>query len=106
MKLNSTVCEALHASRSAYSSPAYLNNTPPETVTSYRYLGVHISDNLTWSFHVETLINSANHMLRYFCRNFCSAPVLLITLLYKTLVRSKLEYTTSIWGGSKLCNSD
>lgn len=101
MELNTTKCKTLHVSRSAYSSPAYyLNNPQLETVSSYRYLGDHISDNLTWSLHVENLINSANRMLGYLRRNFRSAPVSLKTLLYTTLVRSKLEYAASIWDPS------
>ncbi|KAH9378288.1 hypothetical protein HPB48_017218 [Haemaphysalis longicornis] len=36
-------------------------------------------------------------MLRYLRRNFNQAPVSLKPLLYKVLVRSKLEYAASVW---------
>lgn len=39
-------------------------------------------------------------MLGYLRRNFFSAPTSLKTLLYKSLVRSKLEYASSIWDPS------
>lgn len=34
----------------------YLNNVPLESVSSYKYLGVHISDNLTWTLHIEYIM--------------------------------------------------
>lgn len=36
-------------------------------------------------------------MLGYRRRNFLSAPILLQTLWYTTLVRAKLEYVASKW---------
>lgn len=109
MELNITKCKTLRVSRAASSSlPSYyLMNTLLEPVSSYRYLGVHISSTLTWSFHIESIINNANRMLGYIRRNFSSAPIYLKTLLYKTLVRSKLEYASSIWdpGSDTLINS-
>lgn len=98
MELNTTKCKAMRVSRVS-SSPAiyHLNNVPLQTVTSYRYLDVHITSSLSWSLHIEQVINNANRMLGYLRRNFSSAPISLKTLLYTTLVRSKLEYAASIW---------
>lgn len=43
------------------------------------------------------MINNANRALGYLRRNFLSAPTSLKLLLYKSVVRSKLEYAASIW---------
>lgn len=102
MELNINKCKVLRVSRIKTSAvPSYnLNNSILEFVPSYRYLGVHISSDLTWSIHIDTIINNANRTLGYLRRNFSSAPVALKTLLYQTLVRSKLEYASPIWDPS------
>lgn len=98
MELNITKCKHLRVSRKNTSCPVYkLNNDPLESVTSYKYLGVHISSNLSWRKHIEHVINNANRTLGYIKRNFFLAPFDLKLTLYKSLVRSKLEYAASIW---------
>lgn len=77
--------------------PYELNNVHLSSVSSYKYLGIHISTNLQWHGHINYVTNNANRMLGFLRRNFPLAPVSLKLLLYKTLVRSKLEYASSIW---------
>lgn len=74
-----------------------LSNVQLESVASYKYLGIHITMNLTWNLHIEHIVNQANRMLGYLRRNFFTAPSSFKLLLYKTLVRSKLEYACSVW---------
>lgn len=101
MTLNNNKCKVLRVSRTASNPPAYqLNNTILESVTSYRYLGVHITSDLTWSLHINHIVNNANRTLGYLRRNFSSAPASLKLLLYKTLIRSKLEYASAVWDPS------
>lgn len=68
-----------------------------ETVASYKYLGVHISSNLSWEQHINYITNNANRTLGYLKRNFSSLTSSLKLQLYKTLIRPKLEYAASIW---------
>lgn len=83
---------------SKVASPSYLlNNTPLNNVSSYKYLGVNISNNLSWQAHVDYITCNANRTLGYLRRNFSLAPINLKLLLYKSLVRPKLEYASSIW---------
>lgn len=102
MNLNINKCKVLRISRSNTVPPStyYLNDVTLENVSSYKYLGLHITTQLTWSLHITSIINNANRMLGYLRRNFSSAPPSLKTLLYKSLVRSKLEYSASIWDPS------
>lgn len=99
MQLNSSKCKVLRVSRTSSCFPGtyFLNSTLLEQVESYRYLGIHITSSLTWSLHISTIIKSANSMLGYLRRNFSTAPSSLKLTLYKTLVRSKLEYASAIW---------
>ncbi|KAI3351758.1 hypothetical protein L3Q82_020593, partial [Scortum barcoo] len=48
-------------------SPLYIGGTVVEVVSSFRYLGVHISDDLTWSNNTSCLIRKAHQRL-YFLR--------------------------------------
>lgn len=100
MRLNTNKCKVMRISRSADCSNVYnyhLEGLVLEKVMSYKYLGVHLTANLSWEKHIEYISNNANRMLGYLRRNFYMAPSSLKLLLYKTLVRSKLEYASSVW---------
>ncbi|KAI3363043.1 hypothetical protein L3Q82_011705 [Scortum barcoo] len=43
-------------------SPLYIGGTAVEVVSSFRYLGVHISDDLTWSKNTSCLIRKAHQL--------------------------------------------
>lgn len=101
MELNISKCKVMHVSRSACSHPTYyLNDIPLQSTTSYKYLGIHITSNLSWAPHIEQTITNANRTLGYLRRNFSRAPSSLKLALYKTLVRPKLEYASSVWDPS------
>lgn len=98
MELNINKCKFLRVSRSNDNLPVYyLNNVALESTNSYKYLGLHITSKLTWNHHVEYIINQANRLMGYLRRNFSHAPSPLKLLLYKTLLRPKLEYAAAIW---------
>lgn len=100
MTLNIAKCKSMRVSRhtTIHCPRTYsLNNIPLASVDNYKYLGVHISSNLSWNKHVDYVTNNANRMLGYLRRNFSSAPSSLKLTLYKTLVRPKLEYACAIW---------
>lgn len=98
MQLNTNKCKFMRVSRICNTLPSYfLNNVALDTVNSYKYLGVHITSDLTWGFHIDYVINNANRMLGYLRRNFSKAPSSLKLLLYKALIRPKLEYAASVW---------
>lgn len=100
MKLNVNKCKVMRVTRSTNQSnpPSYLLNCSPlSSVSTYKYLGVHITSNLSWQTHIEYIANNANRMLGFLRRNFSLAPISLKLLLYNTLVRSKIEYASSVW---------
>lgn len=88
----------MRVSRSTISMHTYyLHNIPLEFVDSYKYLGVHITTNLSWNTNIDYVIRNANQILGYLRHNFSTAPSSLKKLLYTTLVRPKLEYACAIW---------
>lgn len=98
MELNIKKCKVMRVARNTNTPPIYLlNSVPLESVSSYKYLGVHISCNLNWTVHTEYIINNANRMLGYLRRNFSTVPSSVKLILYKTLIRPKLEYAASVW---------
>lgn len=67
-----------------------------EETKTYKYLGVHITHNLSWETHMNYIINNANRTLGHLRRNFSAAPSDLKLMLYKTLIRPKLEYACAV----------
>ncbi|KAI3368423.1 hypothetical protein L3Q82_025376 [Scortum barcoo] len=82
----------------------YIEGTAMEVVSSFRYLGVHISDDLTWSNNTSCLIRKAHQRL-YFLRRLApgwgalGSPVL--TSFYRCVVEDcvgrSLSTTTDIY---------
>ena len=68
-----------------------------ELVTSSKYLGVTISQDLTWREHINNITSKANGTLALLQRNISHCPKTLKAQSYKTLVRPQLEYCSPIW---------
>ena len=73
-----------------------MNRVPLDIVTHHPYLGVELSSNLNWSFHIENIIGKANRSLGFIKSNlyFCQEGVKIEAHL--TLVWPCLEYACSI----------
>lgn len=98
MELNINQCKSMRISRSNTICPAFaLNTCPLQSVSTYRYLGIHITNDLSWKHHIQYITLKCNRSLRYLKRNFSFAPVQLKRLLYISYVSPKLEYASSIW---------
>ena len=70
-----------------------------ERVSSYRCLGVIITDNLTWDEHISHMCAKARQLIGlFFFRRFAKflTPTVLIKL-YKVLIRPPLEYCSYVW---------
>lgn len=74
-----------------------LNNTSIELTSTYKYLGVHLQSDLTWHYHINTVLASANRAFGLLKRNLKHAPSHLKKLAYITLIRPKIEYASAIW---------
>ncbi|KAJ8044189.1 hypothetical protein HOLleu_11578 [Holothuria leucospilota] len=68
-----------------------------ESTASHTYLGVDISNNLTWNRHTNHITSSANRSLVFIRRNLYSCPRSVKANAYLTLVRPLLEYSSSVW---------
>jgi len=99
MLFNVSKCNTLHVSRSRKreTNPYYMNGQQLENVKETKYLGVTITEDLKWDTHINSIVNSANSMLGMLKRNLKKAPRKTKVAAYKSLVRPKVEYCSSIW---------
>ena len=68
-----------------------------EVVNASKYLGVTITDDLSWETHVQNVVCKANRTLGFVRRNLkdCTKPVKDLT--YKTMIRPTMEYASTVW---------
>jgi len=97
MELNLSKCVSMTISRlhNRGSRLYKLGSLDLEQVTSYKYLGVTLSSNLSWDDHVSSSVNKANRALGFVRRNLknCTQPTK--SKCVTTLVRPHLEYASS-----------
>ena len=61
------------------------------------YLGITISNNLSWNAHVNATVKKANNSLAFLRRNLARCPKDVKAQSYQTMVRPILEYTSTSW---------
>ena len=71
-------------------------------VTNTRDLGVIVDEDLSFSKHIHDKVNVAFKMLGIINRNFKHLNEQCFLLLYKCLVRSQLEFCSSVWNPYKV----
>ena len=80
------------------SLPLTLNGSVMERVETFKYLGVHISQNLSWSTHVKYICTKAKRILGLLYRKFYNHITSEAMLqLYISLVRPHVEYAATVW---------
>ena len=65
--------------------------------TSYKDLGVIISDNPNWNTHHDTILGKAYRTLGLVRRTFCSTIQIPNIELYTSLIRSQVLYCFPVW---------
>lgn len=93
MTLNVNKCKLVLISHSSTDLPSYqLNRVPLESVRSYKYLGIHITSDLSSKAHTDFIASKANRMLGYLKHHFYSDPTT-TKLLFLQIYRS---FTTRV----------
>ena len=93
MSFNPSKCQVLHITRAKcpIQTKYILHGTVPDSVPSAKDLGVTISDDLSWSRHINTISKKANQTLGSLKRNIKVYYKDLKSTAYTTLVRPQLE---------------
>ncbi len=84
-------------------TPLMISGTPVERVSSFKCLGVNISEDLTWTTHIQTQVKKARQRLYHLrqLRKFRVSPAILKTF-YSGAIESLLTQCISVWYGNSL----
>ncbi len=87
-------------------TPLMISGTPVERVSSFKYLSVNISEELTWTTHIQTQVKTDRQRLYHLrqLRKFRVSPVILKTF-YSGAIESVLTQCISVWYGN-ISNQD
>ncbi|XP_062891797.1 uncharacterized protein LOC134339323 [Mobula hypostoma] len=99
-KTKDTIVNLRHA-RSHTHVPTYINGAVVELVSSFKFLGVRISEDLTWSLNSSILIKKAQQSL-YFLQSIKKAHLCprILTDFYRCIIESILTNCISVLYGN------
>ena len=102
VKFNASKTNFLPISLSRTTSDLFIcfENDIIEPSQTINILGINLSDDLSWKYHIIRLAKSASQKLGilYRCKSYFNSKQLM--KLYVTMIRPSLEYCSHIWGGS------
>ena len=78
--------------------PLQLMGSVVKRVNSYKILGIHVTNDLSWNKHIDYVFKKANkrlYALRLLARS--NVPAVDLIAIYCALVRSILEYGSPVW---------
>ena len=106
MIFNASKCAHLTITHklSSFPSKYYICNCAIQQVNSTKYLGVTITNNLSWSEHITKIINKANSIRTFLQRNLSQCQRSVKSACYNTYVRPTLEYASTVWSPHLLCD--
>ena len=81
--------------------PVFIDGVEVERVSSYKYLGVHLTDSLTWGDQVDALIKKLNSRL-YCLRKMAIFKVRtdVMNMFYNATIYGVWRYCLITWGGN------
>ncbi len=82
-------------------TPITIDKTPVERVSSFKFLGVHITEDLTWSAHTDAVLKKSHQCLFFLrrLRKFGTSPRILRSF-YTCTVESILPGCITAWFGN------
>ena len=99
MQFNPSKCQVLHISRARQSTHSRytLHGEILESVDCALYLGVSISTDRSWNTHISQITSKANRTLGFVKRNVRTKNQSVEELTFRTLVRPRVEYASTVW---------
>ena len=99
MHFNPDKCEVIRITtkRKQRITPYYIHGKELAVTTKAKYLGVNISNNLSWNHNIDSVCKKANNTTAFLRWNLASCPRSIKDKCYKTMVRPQVEYASSVW---------
>jgi hypothetical protein len=99
MSFNPSKCNVVRITRKKkpLKLPYMLKNEELESAATAGYLGVTISQDLSWNTHIAKVIAKGNRALGFLRRNINTRSITTKSNAYNTIVRPTLEYAASVW---------
>ena len=99
MQFNTKKCYSIFFSREQYLPTVEhrLSGNVLQRVLSIKYLGVTLSENLSWNLHISNTVAKAYCTLGLIKKICYGAPDSVKLAAYKVLCRSQLEYASKVW---------
>ena len=67
------------------------------SVSSAKYLGITVTDDLRWDTHIQSICDKANRTIDFLRRNLSIGSVSIKQQAYFSLVRPLVEYASTVW---------
>ena len=81
--------------------PVVIDGYAVERVDSFKYLGVHISEDLSWSCHTTALVKKARQRLYHLRRlRYFKLPAKVLRNFYTCTIESILTGNITVWFGN------
>lgn len=100
MEFNVDKCHTMHIGRSERNRKTFDYNLGGQVLASdvnTSYLGVRLSNNMSWKSQVDQVTTKSDRALNFIRRNLQRCPASIRSNAYVTLVRPILEYCGHIW---------
>ncbi|PWA28636.1 hypothetical protein CCH79_00019845 [Gambusia affinis] len=82
-------------------TPLLINDKVVEVISSTKFLGVQITDNLSWTTRITSLVKQAQQRLHFLRRmRRASLPPPILSTFHRGTIESLLTSSVSIWSGS------
>ena len=80
------------------------NGTTLDKSSIVRDLGVNMSDELSWSPHINLMVDQANQIASWVLGVFKDRSKQVMMQLYTSLIRSRVEYCCPLWNPTKIAD--
>ena len=70
---------------------------PIRSKSNCTHSSVTVNHEMDWDENIKSCITDANRMIGWITRNILNRDPVILTRIYKTIIRPKLEYCVQLW---------
>ena len=75
-----------------------INNSPIQTVSNVSYLGVKISQDLSWDSQINSTCKKLGHDIYMLRKLKDKVPINDLITIHKTIIQPHIDYCLTVWG--------